>query len=160
MTTVDETKKNGHAAPAGHQLVKPPLHLPAGTVEEAAPPTVAPGEPFDGLAAGDETTPETAGPVEQHLITVKPEPRARLAVLTGNDPILPAWVTDLAVTKQKAVRARRITGRALLLALVNSWQLFRVTWWILRGRGRVDEAPPAVVLGHGRTPAGRGDPGT
>ena len=138
MTTVDETKVNGHAAPAD----KLPRGLPrhGGTPAWGTPPGGSGAEPggpteegFEGLRAGDETGPDTGGPVERHLITVGPGPRARLAALTGDEPILPAWMRDRQVARQKAVRARRATGRALLLALVNSWQLLRVAWWILRG---------------------------
>ena len=69
MTTIDETTKNGRAAPAGDKLPLVDLNLPT-----------APGESFEGLSAGDGDA-DTTGPVEQHLITVKPEGRRRLAVL-------------------------------------------------------------------------------
>jgi hypothetical protein len=105
---------------------------PADTVE-TRPPTTTP-KAFEGLAAGDGDA-DTSGPVEQHLITIKAEPKTRWATLTGDDPIIPPWLTDWTITKQKAVRARRITGRACLYGLINTWQLGRAVGWILRGLG-------------------------
>jgi hypothetical protein len=136
MDATEHPAVNGHAADTqASALPVAPLHLPNAREVQTRPSPV-PAQPFTGLTAGDEIDPVDEGPVERHLIAVRPEPRERLARLRTDDPIIPVWVTDGSVRKEKIALGRRMAWRAFLLGLVNSHFVFRVFVWILRGLKR------------------------
>lgn len=145
MSTTDETtnRVNGTTPPQAKDAPIKPLHLP--------PPTDAPrwGTPVDvdgppdldedgGLIAGDETAPEPGGPVDGHIVYVKPTTGQRLAALRSGEVVTPEWVSDPQVRREMAARGVEMGKQAAKVGALNAPKAFALfVWWLLRGSGSV-----------------------